>query len=310
MPLVGALVIKEFQTWLRGRFTFAIFSALVVFVSALVFLFGFFILAPDANAAPALFSTSGTTSSNVLVTNRPFFLFGAVGACLLLAAGAVAPAVAGSAFASERERGTLDLLLLQGTGSLRLVLSKVLAAWLFSLLILLVGVPLFAPVWSFGGVRPEHLGIMALTLAASTLLYSALGVFFGAVVPRALPAALFGQAVALFLLIGSVALYGSVAAISGNEVLKPLLWLNPFLAMLSGGGASTDALARLAPHALRGLISLPASTPLPGVSLPAWAVASLWWGAISTALIVAASVAVDPCHTWKARRAREAGLSR
>ena len=60
MPLIGALVIKEFQTWLRGRLTFAAFTLLVLLVAMLVFLLAMLILAPDANAAPALFSTTST----------------------------------------------------------------------------------------------------------------------------------------------------------------------------------------------------------------------------------------------------------
>ena len=154
MPLIGALVIKEFQTWLRGRLTFAAFTLLVLLVSLLVFLLGMLILAPDANAAPALFSTTSTTTTNLLVANRAIFLFGAVGLCVILSAAAVAPAVSASAFAAERERGTLDLLLLQGPGPARIVLGKVLAALVFSLLLLAVALPFFAPAWSFGGVQP------------------------------------------------------------------------------------------------------------------------------------------------------------
>src|SRR3977135_2478952 len=61
MPLIGALVVKEFQTWLRGRLTFAAFTLLVLLVSLLVFLLGTLILAPDANAAPALLSPPSPT---------------------------------------------------------------------------------------------------------------------------------------------------------------------------------------------------------------------------------------------------------
>ena len=156
MPLIGALVVKEFQTWLRGRLTFAAFTLLVLLLSLLVFLLGMLILAPDANAAPALFSTTSTTSTNLLVANRAIFLFGAVGLCVILAASVVAPAVSASAFATERERGTLDLLLLQGPGPARIVLGKVLASLMFSLLLLAVGVPFFAPAWSFGGVQANQ----------------------------------------------------------------------------------------------------------------------------------------------------------
>ena len=85
------------------------------------------------------FSTTSTTSTNLLVANRAVFLFGAVGLCVILAAAVVAPAVSASAFAGERERGTLDLLLLQGPGPARIVLGKVLAALMFSLLWYFVG---------------------------------------------------------------------------------------------------------------------------------------------------------------------------
>src|SRR5262245_4935904 len=181
MPLVGALVVKEFQTWLRGRLTFAAFTLLVILVAMLFFLMGLLILAPDANAAPALFSTTSTTSSNLLVANRAVFLFGAVSLCVILASAVVSPAIAASAFAGERERRTLDLLLLQGPGPARIVLGKVLAALMFSLLLLACAAPFFAPAWSFGGVGTDQLIALLTVLGSATLLFCALGVFFGAV---------------------------------------------------------------------------------------------------------------------------------
>ena len=39
--------------------------------------------------------------------------------------------------------------------------------------------------------------------------------------------------------------------LGGNDAFRPLLWLNPFLALLSGGGTATDAFARGAPAAYR-----------------------------------------------------------
>src|SRR5258708_1218294 len=231
MPLIGALVVKEFQTWLRGRLTFAAFTLLVLLVSLLVFLLGMLILAPDANAAPALFSTTSTTSTNLLVANRATFLFGAVGLCVILAAAVVAPAVAASAFAAERERGTLDLLLLQGPGPARIVLGKVLAALIFSLLLLAVGVPFFAPAWSFGGVQPDQIIALVTILCTVTLFFSPVGVFFGAVLQGALQAALFAQGVALCLVFRTPGLHLAFVILSGNDIFRPLLWLNPFLAL-------------------------------------------------------------------------------
>src|ERR1700694_4909509 len=236
MPLIGALVIKEFQTWLRGRLTFAAFTLLVLLVALLVFLLGVLILAPDANAAPALFSTTSTTSTNGLVPNRPCVLSGAVGLCVILAAAVVAPAVSASAFASERERGTLDLLLLQGPGPARIVLGKCLAALIFSLLLLAVGVPFFAPAWSFGGVQGDQVIALVTILCTATLFFSALGVFFGAILRGSLQASLFAQAISLFLVFGTLGLHLAFVIIGGNDSFRPLLWLHPLLALLSAGG--------------------------------------------------------------------------
>jgi len=302
MPLIGALVIKEFQTWLRGRLTFAAFTLLVLLVSMLVFLLGMLILAPDANAAPALFSTTSTTSSNILVANRAIFLFGAVGLCVILAAAVVAPSVAASAFANERQRGTLDLLLLQGPGPVRIVLGKVLAALIFSLLLLAVGAPFFAPAWSFGGVQPDQVIALITILCTATLFFCSLGVFFGALLPGSLQAALFAQGVALFVLFGTLGLELAVLVLAGNDLFKPLLWLNPFLGLLSGGGAATDAFARGAPPAFRSVLSLPPQSWAPGVLLPAWVIGSFIWTVLAVLFIGAAAVAIEPMHPLKVRR--------
>ena len=176
------------------------------------------------------------------MANRAIFLFGAVGLCVILAAAVVAPAVSASAFAGERERGTLDLLLLQGPGPARIVLGKVLAALVFSLLLLAVGVPFFAPAWSFGGVQPDQVIALITILCTATLFFCALGVFFGAMIKGALQASLFAQGVALFLVFGTLGLHLAFVILGGNDMFRPLLWLNPFLALLSAGGSATNAL--------------------------------------------------------------------
>jgi ABC-type transport system involved in multi-copper enzyme maturation permease subunit len=304
VPLIGALVVKEFQTWLRGRLTFAAFTLLVLLVSLLVFLLGMLILAPDANAAPALFSTTSTTSTNLLVANRAIFLFGAVGLCVILAAAVVAPTVAASAFAGERERGTLELLLLQGPGPARIVLGKVLAAFVFSLLLLAVGAPFFAPAWSFGGVQTDQVIALITILCTATLFFSALGVFFGALLNGALQAALFAQGVALFFLFGTLGVELAFVILGGNDMFRPLLWLNPFLALLSGGGGATDAFARTAPAAYRSVLSLPPQSWAPGLLLPAWVIGSLAWTLLAILLVLAAAFVIEPMHPLKGRRSR------
>ncbi len=302
--ILPALVVKELQTWLHGRLTFAAFTALVLATSVLVFLLGLLVLAPDANAAPTLFSTASTTSTtNLLVTNRALFLFGAVGICVVLAAAVVAPAVAASAFAGERERGTLDLLLLNGQGAGRVVLGKLLAALIFSLLLLVVAAPLFAPSWSFGGVQLEQLAAFAAVLVAATALFVAIGILFAAIFERPLTASLFAQAASLFLLFGTLGVHFGVNGLGGADAARSVLWLNPFLALLSIGGSVTESFARQAPIAVRSAMALP-PVALPGMVLPAWALASMLWLALTALFTFVASVVIDPYHPLKVRGVR------
>jgi ABC-type transport system involved in multi-copper enzyme maturation permease subunit len=303
VPLIFALVGKEFHTWLRGKLAFLAFALLVTLLSLLVFFLALLILAPDANAAPALFSTTANTTNSLLVSNRALFLFGAVACSVLITAGVAGSTIASSAFAAERERGMLDVLLLQSAGAFRIVLTKVLAAVLFTLLLLVAALPLFAAPWMFGGVQAEHLWAFLTVLLSSTLLFCALGVCLGALLRGTLQAMLFAQGLTLFLLFGTLGLFLGPATLANADGLRPLLWLNPLLALLSGGGSATDAFARSAPAAYRGVLSLPPQSWAPGLLLPAWVIGSLAWTALAVLLVLGAAIAIEPTHPLKARRA-------
>ena len=56
----------------------------------------------------------------------------------------------------------------------------------------------FAPAWSFGGVQADQVIALITILCTVTLFFSALGVFFGAILKGALQASLFAQGAALF----------------------------------------------------------------------------------------------------------------
>jgi hypothetical protein len=183
-------------------------------------------------------------------------------------------------------------------------LGKVLAALIFSLLLLAVGIPFFAPAWSFGGVQLDQVIALITILCTATLFFCALGVFFGAVMRGSLQAALFAQAAALFLLFGTLGLHLAFVILSGNDIFRPLLWLNPFLALLSGGGGATDSFARGAPAAYRTVLSLPPQNWAPGLLLPAWVIGSLAWTALAVLLVAGAAIAIEPTHPLKGRRAR------
>jgi hypothetical protein len=174
---------------------------------------------------------------------------------------------------------------------------------MFSLLLLAVGVPFFAPAWSFGGVQADQVIALITILCTVTLFFCALGVFFGAIFKTALQAALFAQGVALFTVFGTLGLHMALMILGGNDIFRPLLWLNPFLALLSGGGSATDAFARGAPAVYRNVLSLPPQSWAPGLLLPAWVIGSLAWTGLAVLLVVGATIAIEPTHPMKSKRA-------
>src|SRR6185295_9683946 len=82
----------------------------------------------------------------------------ALGAVLLLAF--ITPALTAGAVSGERERRTLDLLLVTRASPLGLVLGKLAGSLLYVLFLLLAALPAFALVYLYGGVPPRYLAMV------------------------------------------------------------------------------------------------------------------------------------------------------
>lgn len=103
----------------------------------------------------------------------------------LLAPGLVAGTISG-----ERERQTLDLLLLTRVRPARIVLGKLCGALLFVLLLLLAAVPVFSIVFLLGGIEPGIVVIFFVVTILTAVLLGSLGMVVSACMRRAGPAAL------------------------------------------------------------------------------------------------------------------------
>ncbi len=142
----------------------------------------------------------------------------------LIAVAVLAPALAAPAFAEERQRGTLDLLLMTGLRPGAIVRGKLLARVAQLLGVLLVGVPVGAVMLLLGGVDwryPVGAFVISAGLAASL---AALGLVCSARA-KSVPAA-------------AAATYGLAALAALVTVVVPLGWfVNPavFLASWAGG---------------------------------------------------------------------------
>lgn len=121
-----------------------------------------------------------------------------------------APGVAAGAISGERERQTLDVLMVSSVTPLRLVWGKLVASVAFILLLIVASLPLFATVFLFGGIDLEQFLVAQLLTVTTALAFGAASIFWSALCRRTL--------------ISTVAAYGFAFAMTfGTFVLGTLL---------------------------------------------------------------------------------------
>lgn len=79
-------------------------------------------------------------------------VFGSLSATVMVLVALIVPGLVGGAISGERERQTLDLLMVTPVGPWRIVLGKLLSSLLFVVLLVVAALPLFSVVFILGGV--------------------------------------------------------------------------------------------------------------------------------------------------------------
>jgi ABC-type transport system involved in multi-copper enzyme maturation permease subunit len=304
--LWSTLIGKEFVSRLQGKLTYVILTFLVALFTALVLAAFWLVVVNVPTIVPVIGSSVGS-SSNVTIqalvaSNRGVFLFYALTICLLAAVFSVAPAVASSALSSERENETFDLLLIGGLQARSIVIGKLLAAILFVLLLAITVLPGFAIAWMFGGVSARDVALALAVLLATLTFICAVGLLFSALARTSTLAALYTYSTVYLLALGSLMVY-LVGASTQNEVaVRPLLSLNPFVAMLTIPETLSSSLQQTLPFQYRPSLD-PAVHEWLGLSMryPRWmnTLAIYLVGTVVLALVT--GLAIDPCHRWRMR---------
>jgi ABC-type transport system involved in multi-copper enzyme maturation permease subunit len=309
---MSSLVGKEFVSRLQGKLSYVVLTALVATFTGLVLAAFWMVVVSVPTIIPVIGSSvgssSGVTFQALVASNRGAFLFYALALCVLAAVFTVTPAVASSAVSSERENDTFDLLLISGLRPRSIVLAKLFAAVTFVLLLTSTALPGFAIAWMFGGVALRDVVLMLLVLVGTVTFISAVGLFFSALSRSSTIAALYTYAVVYLLALGSLLCYLVGASIQSEMMVRPLLALNPFVALLTIPDGITSGLQQVLPFQYRAALDLSAHEWL-GQSLryPRWmnTIAIYLAGTILLALMT--SFSIDPCHRWRTRSDRGRG---
>lgn len=178
-----------------------------------------------------VFRASGTVQP---VTGPLLFSTLAIGSVLLLAF--ITPALTTGAVSGERERRTLDLLLVGRASALGLVGGKLLGSVFYILYLLVAALPVFAVVYLFGGVPPLYLGMVLAVAAVTAVTHAALGLLLSAILRRTIVASAVAYLIVLGLVFGIpfVAAVTAIARQGRTDGLPPIyVYASPMVSLTS-----------------------------------------------------------------------------
>lgn len=125
----------------------------------------------------------------------------------------IAPALTGGIISGERERQTLDLLLCTNLSTFSIVTGKIFVSIAHILLLVIASLPVMGTVFLYGGINiPDLLLLMGFYLATALMLGS-MGMFFSSIFKKSSVSMIVSYIVVLFLLFGTIILYGIWAAL-------------------------------------------------------------------------------------------------
>jgi len=145
----------------------------------------------------------------------------------------VAPGVAAGAISGERERQTLDVLLVSCVPSFSIVWGKLVASVAFVLLLILSALPLFATVFLFGGVDGGQFVATQVLTVTTALAVAAVSLFLSALFRRTLAATV--VAYGLTFAVTAASWYVGMMLLSSGHIRasQAVLFANPIQAMLT-----------------------------------------------------------------------------
>lgn len=226
-PTMNPVLARESRVRMRGWKAPALISLYVGLLGAIVMAILYIVVEVEGNVfAPEL---------GAIIYS---FLTAGQFALLVFAA----PGLTAGAISGERERQTLDLLMVTRMTPLQVVVGKLGAALGFTILLMFASLPVYSVLFLFGGISLYRLLLTTVVYVVTVLLFGSIGVYFSALFKRTQAAvvASYGTAFGLMLVAG-------VASILVFEVFnRPpdtppswavfLAYINPIFGLAAAAG--------------------------------------------------------------------------
>lgn len=258
--LNNPVLMKELK--LRFRFFKSVTGIMFYLGAMCVFVVGFFMI------------TTQFTGSGYFRPNESYILFIMLSVLQMALVMFITPGLTAGAISSEREKQTLNMLLMTTQSSWQIILGKLMSSVAFLGLLLVAGLPLYSIVFLFGGVSPLQLITIFFFYFITMLAIGSIGIFFSTYTKRTITSmiATYGSMVFLG---GFTAFFFYVGLIVDQTILMGSGSVSPFTYFWASINPGALVLSVLSGDIAEGLYSLV------GVEVPLWIPYLLFYLAIT-----------------------------
>jgi len=220
-PIVTKEVRSRMRTW-RAPVVMAAFLTVLAAVG----------YAAYRATAPLVNGTSNRGQVGVAV-------FAALSATVMVLVALIVPGLVGGAVSGERERQTLDLLLVTPVGPARIIAGKLASALLFVLLLVVAALPLFSVVFILGGVDLGSVIAVVVVTLVTALTLGGLSMFCSVVLRRTTSATVSSYIAGFLLFVGPLVAGALVYSSSTPQQLNAITTTPGVISIGGSSGASS-----------------------------------------------------------------------
>lgn len=269
--LYNPVLLKELK--LRFRFFKSVTGLLFYLVALLIFIGGFLLIVMEF---------SNKTS---LRPEESYFLFIMLALLQMALVLFITPGLTAGAISSEREKQTLNMLLMTTQSSAQIVIGKLTSSIAYLGLLLIAGLPIYSVVFLFGGVSPWQLITIFFFYFVTMIAIGSIGLFFSIILKRTITSMIATYSTMVFLA-GFTAFFffvsimvSQMAAFNTGQSLTsaPIAY---FWASINPGALVLSILSTEVSYGLK---------EVSGIGLPIWIPYLIFYSAL-TALMISLSI--------------------
>lgn len=168
--LYNPVLLKELK--LRFRFFKSITGLLFYLAALVVFVGGFLLIVIEFS------------NQRYLRPDESFILFIMLAMLQMALVLFITPGLTAGAISSEREKQTLNMLLMTTQSSAQIVIGKLTSSIAYLGLLLIAGLPIYSVVFLFGGVSPLQLITVFFFYFVTMVAIASIGIFFSIIIKR------------------------------------------------------------------------------------------------------------------------------